>query len=103
MTDLGKRGALGQCSQSLKEGRSFTTIPQPVGAFQEVGLFSAPEEALDFYLVVSLFQMNRRMKAWRTRARWSQFREALPLYVILICDYKVSSAQNFPLPKLFLY
>lgn len=54
MTDLGKRGALGQCSQSLKEGRSFTTIPQPVGAFQEVGLFSAPEEALAFYLVVSL-------------------------------------------------
>nr|BAK62767.1 SWI/SNF-related matrix-associated actin-dependent regulator of chromatin subfamily C member 2 [Pan troglodytes] len=42
--------------------------------------------------------MNRKMKAWRRRARWSQFREALPLYVILICDYKVHSAQTFHCP-----
>lgn len=96
MTDLGKMGNLGAGQPEPDAGRPAVTSPQPAGSFQKVGLFSAPLEASAFYLAVFLFQMNRRMKAWRPWARWSQFRGALPLYVILICDYLVPPAQNFP-------
>lgn len=84
MTDLGKAG-----------GKVSRLPPPTCQAPLESG---APRllEGLQPSVSVSLFQMNRRTRAWRPRARWSQFREALPLYVILICDYKVPSAQTFP-------
>lgn len=86
MTDLGKTGSLRQAV--LEAGRAQLDSPAfwlsrrcllPGGSGLKLAFFP--------------FQMNRRMKAWRQRARWSQCGEALPLCGIVT---RVPSAWAFP-------
>lgn len=96
MTDLGKTGA-SWARQSEPRGGEGSAAPFSLTWWAFCRAF-LPLRRLQLYILVFVFQMNRKMKAWRRRARWSQFREALSLYVILICDYRVHSAQTFQCP-----
>lgn len=67
MTDLGKMFAGARQSEPRGGGGGQSLPLATAGPFQKRTCSPDPQAAPAFSLAVSLFQMNKRMKAWRPR------------------------------------